>query len=99
MASWIKEEATELIKARTIESQADALADAMYFVIGGFVELGLHAGTVFRFVHQANMKRKTTRGRVIRHPASGKILKPPDWRSPVEDIARLIIETPNKGES
>jgi cytidylate kinase len=96
LASWIKEEATELAKARSIESQADAFADILYFAIGGFVELGVDAGTVFRLVHEANMNRKTTQGEVIRHPTSGKILKPPAWKSPIGDIRQLLASLPDR---
>lgn len=90
VSAWIIEEARELESASTIEDQADAFADILYFAMGGFVELGLDAGKVFGLVHRANMKRKTGKHKVIRHHRSGKILKPRDWKSPVADIRKLV---------
>lgn len=101
MATWIMEEAQELLDAKTIEGQADAFADTLYFAIGGFVELGLDASEVFRHVHDANMKRKAPDGTVLRDRKSGKILKPPAWKSPTEQIKRLLLDarTRKSGES
>lgn len=92
IVSWIREEAQELLEAETIEGQADALADALYFAIGGFIELGLDASEVFRLVHLANMGRKASDGTVLRDRKSGKILKPPTWESPTEKIKKLLLD-------
>lgn len=96
IASWINEEARELVDARTIEDQADALADVLYFAIGGFVELGLDAGSILRVVHEANMRRKTVYGDTVRDPISGKILKPAGWKSPIPRIRGLVTLATNR---
>jgi predicted HAD superfamily Cof-like phosphohydrolase len=90
LANWVVEEANELVAAETIESQADALADIIYFAIGGFVELGLDASSVFSIVHEANMKRKGPGGMIYRNDV-GKIVKPPGWVSPLSGIRALVV--------
>lgn len=62
---------------------ADALTDALYVLIGFFVEIGLDPGPLFDEVHRSNMTK--TQGNV---GLDGKILKGPGFRPP--DIEAVI---------
>jgi predicted HAD superfamily Cof-like phosphohydrolase len=80
-SDWIKEEADELLEARTIMDQADAYIDAIYFGVGGLVELGVDPGPLWDIVHNANMSKLWKDGTVHRRE-DGKVIKPPHWVDP-----------------
>jgi predicted HAD superfamily Cof-like phosphohydrolase len=77
-ASWMAEELSEFLYAETIEDQADALTDLMYFAIGTFTLMGLKPESIFDIVAAANLGKVGPDGKVIRD-AQGKIKKPDNW--------------------
>ena len=88
---WMIEEITEFIQAVDLVSQADAIADLIYFAIGVFVEMGVDGENVFELVHQANMKKSISKGKIL-HNSEGRILKPDGWISPDKKIRELLSE-------
>jgi len=75
----VLEELNEFIVADTIEDQADALGDAIYFLLGGAHRAGLDFQRVWDEIQRANMdkaKGKTKRG------SEDDAAKPSDWKEP-----------------
>lgn len=64
---------------------ADAIVDAIYFLVGTAVEMGIDLDPLFERVHMANMRKD---GGMVRE--DGKLLKPPGWTPP--DIEGALIE-------
>lgn len=62
-----------------IVGQVDGLVDALYFVNGSFVELGVNPAPIFDIVQQANMAKLGEDGKPIIRESDGKIMKPDDW--------------------
>lgn len=61
LAAALREEIEELLEARNLAEEVDALIDLCYFAIGGMVRLGLtemQATSCFEAVHNANMTKK-----------------------------------------
>jgi predicted HAD superfamily Cof-like phosphohydrolase len=88
-ADWITEEADEVREAATICQRADGYIDAIYFGLGGLVEMGIDPDPLFELVHGANMAKVWPDGTVHRRE-DGKILKPPGWEAPDVAIAAEI---------
>lgn len=76
--SWMLEELAEFAAADTLEDQADALIDLIYFAIGTFTMMGVKPEALFDIVHNANMGKVGPDGRVLRNE-QGKIVKPDNW--------------------
>lgn len=82
-------------------NQADALVDAMYFLLGTFVELGVKPEPLFNAVHEANMSKLFTLPdgtKEARYREDGKILKSPDFVAPEEEIKKEVEKQINGGE-
>jgi predicted HAD superfamily Cof-like phosphohydrolase len=98
-SAWIKEEADELLEATDLAGQADAYIDAIYFAVGGLVELGIDPSPLWAIVHGANMAKRLPDGTVERHPETGKIIKPAGWVAPEPllraEVQRQIAVSPN----
>lgn len=77
--SWMLEEIAEFAAADTIEDQADALIDLIYFAIGTFTLMGVNPEPLFDIVHAANMGKVGPDGKVLRNE-QGKIIKPEGWK-------------------
>lgn len=90
-ASFIIEETAELLRADTIEDQADALTDLLYFVIGSFTVMGLKPEAIFDIVHDANMKKMGPDGKPIFDP-QGKFTKPEGWKEQYAPEPRIRQE-------
>jgi len=89
-ANWIKEEVDEFVNAQTIYDQADALIDAIYFCLGGFVELGINPEPVFDIVQKANMSKLWADGKPHYRESDGKVAKPKGWQAPEPQIEAEI---------
>jgi predicted HAD superfamily Cof-like phosphohydrolase len=89
-AAWIEEEAQELREATTIEAQADAFIDAIYFAIGGLVNLGVRPGPLWDIVQNANMAKLWPDGRPRHRQSDGKVIKPDGWEDPGPKLAAEI---------
>jgi len=87
--SWIDSECAELQEAETIVDQADAYIDAIYFGLGGLVELGVRPGKLFEIVQGANMAKVQPDGTVAYHP-DGKVKKPEGWVAPEPLLAAEV---------
>ncbi len=88
----LTEEIKELMDAKTIAEQADALGDLIYFAAGRLYEMGVKGGPVFDAIHAANMKKK--RGELSKRPGSlgYDAIKPKGWTHP--DIGKAIAQRP-----
>lgn len=64
-----------------IENVAKELADIIYIVCGTAASYGIPLDTVFDEVHNSNMAKLGTDGKVKRRE-DGKILKPEGWTPP-----------------
>lgn len=96
-AKWLAEEVDEFRQAKTLDEQADAIVDLVYFALGTLVEMGVDGAPLFQIVHDANMKKLWGDG-APRFGTDGKVIKPPDWRDPHEalraEIARQLGARP-----
>lgn len=85
-ADWIIEEANELKEAaeeRNLVKALDALADAEYFSVGGYVVLGHDGQRIWENVHASNMEKLGPDGKPVPHPTiPRKIGKPEGWVPP-----------------
>lgn len=84
----LTEELEEFLEATTVEDQADALVDFIYFALGRMVEMGLAPGPFFDEVHRANMDKE--RGEKPTRSGSGGFdaIKPEGWNPP--DFSELL---------
>jgi predicted HAD superfamily Cof-like phosphohydrolase len=62
---------------------ADAIADAIYVLVGTAHEFGIPLGHVWNAVHSSNMAKEGGPTRI-----DGKILKPEGWQAP--DVAGIL---------
>lgn len=78
----LSEELTEYMDAETLEDEADALLDLMYFAGGRLIEMGIVPGAAFEEVHLANMAKE--RGELSKRPHSKGFdaIKPEGWTPP-----------------
>lgn len=65
----------------------DAIADALYVLMGSALELGVDMGPVLAEVHRSNMAKLGPDGKPI-VDENGKVRKPPGWTPP--DIAGVL---------
>lgn len=66
--------------------QGDALTDALYFVMGSFVELGLDPVPLFEIVQRANMAKLGADGKPILRASDNKVMKPEGWLPPEPEL-------------
>ncbi|WP_114167181.1 hypothetical protein [Exiguobacterium sp. TNDT2] len=66
--------------------QGDALTDALYFVMGSFVELGLDPVPLFEIVQRANMAKLGPDGKPILRASDNKVMKPEGWLPPEPEL-------------
>jgi len=97
-ASYMLEELGEFMEADTIEDQADALTDLLYFTLGTFTLMGINPEPIFNIVARANLGKILPDGTVLRD-VQGKIVKPDGWHekhAPEREI-KEEIERQRKG--
>lgn len=70
----------------TVVAKTDALVDALYFIFGSFVEMGIEPDIPFSIVQDANMSKLFTDedgNKYAKYRESdGKIMKSPDFKEP-----------------
>ena len=87
--AWMTEELGEFRDAMTIQDQADAMIDLIYFALGTLVEMGVRPGKLFDIVHNANMQKLWPDGKVHYGP-DGKVIKHPSWKNPEPNLLEEI---------
>lgn len=80
-------------ESERVTAQADALTDALYFVLGSFVEIGVDAQSILDIVQESNMSKLFTDengNKFAKYREDGKILKSPSFFAPEFYIAEEI---------
>lgn len=90
-SSWMLEELIEFMESDTIEGQADALIDLIYFAIGTFTLMGVKPEALFNVVHAANMGKLHEDGKP-RFDGQGKIVKPAGWEASYAPEPKIMKE-------
>lgn len=93
-ASWVVEEVNEFLAAETVVDQADACIDAIYFLLGNLVEIGVYPQRVLDIVQGANMAK--LHNGVPKYREDGKIIKPANWVAPEPLIKEEIERQANR---
>jgi len=89
---WIKEEINEFLEAKSIAEEVDAIADAIYFLCGCIVEMGITGeqfSNIFQMVQDANMQKLFPDGKP-HYNSDNKVIKPDGWVAPNERIKEYI---------
>ena len=94
-ALWFREEIDEFICSTSLEDQADAIIDLIYFAFGALVEMGVKPQQLFDIVHNANMKKLWPDG-LPHYNSDGKVIKPNDWKDPENEI-KFALDQQLKG--
>ena len=92
-SGFMLEEIQEFIDSKNIYDQADAMIDLIYFALGTLVEMGVKPKEIFDIVHNANMTKIWSDGKVHRREGDGKVIKPPEWEDPYPKIKNIIDKT------
>ncbi|MCL1858365.1 MAG: hypothetical protein FWF92_03945 [Oscillospiraceae bacterium] len=87
---FMREEIQEFIDSKNIYDQADAMIDLIYFALGTLVEMGVKPKEIFDIVHEANMTKIWSDGKVHYREDNGKVIKPPEWEDPYVKIKKAI---------
>lgn len=84
----VNEELDELARAETVEDQADAIIDLIYFAAGRLYEMGVNGRLGFELVHRANMLKE--QGELSKRPGSlgHDAVKPAGWTAP--DLTPIV---------
>ena len=89
----IREEATELLDAVAQNDKVemfDAILDLIVVCIGAGHSAGFPLAAGWEAVVQSNMAKVDPDTGKVKRRADNKILKPEGWKSPQEELARLI---------
>jgi predicted HAD superfamily Cof-like phosphohydrolase len=86
---WVSEELQESLEATDVIGQADAMIDAIYFLLGTLVEMGVKPQAIFEIVQGANMSKVFPDGQP-RWNEVGKVIKPEGWVAPEPKIEAEI---------
>ena len=97
-AGWMTEEVNEFISAKTLDEQADAMVDLMYFALGTLVEMGVDGEKLFHIVHQANMTKLWPDGKPRFRAGDGKVQKPPTWVDPHKALKIELVKQIQKAK-
>ena len=84
----VNDELDELKQAKDIGEQADALADAIYYLYDCAGKAGINLDKVLKIVHENNMSK--IKGKKTEFAQDGKVEKPVGWVDPKETIAKEI---------
>lgn len=84
---WMAEELEEFQQARNLLTQADALTDLLYYLLGIYVEMGIKPDGLFQIIHRSNMMKLNASEGIVKD-LDGKVEKPAGWMHP----DRLILE-------
>lgn len=87
--NMVMDELDELMEAKDEAEEVDALLDATYYILDHLAKTGLDIRPIWSRIHQANMEKFGPGGY---KREDGKWMKPPDFKSPDDDIRRMIEE-------
>lgn len=87
--AWMQEEIEEFNEATTLDGQADAMVDLIYFALGTLVEMGVKPDVLFDIVHEANMSKLWEDGKP-RFREDGKVIKPSTWIDPEPKLKEAL---------
>jgi predicted HAD superfamily Cof-like phosphohydrolase len=94
-AKWLsgalKEEADELLDAKTLVDQVDACGDAVVFAIGGMIRMGLTPRQILRCINaimDANFEKKA--GVKPGREGAPDAVKPEGWVGPEQRIKEIL---------
>lgn len=92
-AALILEEIAELLQAKTLEDQVDALVDADIYSKGAIAFMGVDPDPIFHYVMNANEAKIWPDG-TIHRDERGKWTKPPGWEEnhAPEPLIRLALQ-------
>jgi predicted HAD superfamily Cof-like phosphohydrolase len=79
---FFDEEIQEFEDAESLEDQADACMDLIYFSLGALVKMGVHPGAVMGAVHKANMNKEPGVKPSRKDVGTKDAIKPKDWSAP-----------------
>ena len=88
-SDWMIEEIKEFIDSDTVEEQADAMIDLIYFAVGTLVEMGVPPQKLFDIVQEANMSKIWPDGKP-HFRKDGKVIKPEGWIDPKQKLEIAI---------
>lgn len=84
----VNRELLPAMEANDLPEIADAMADAIYVIVGAAIEYGIPLDRVWAAVQNANMAKVDPITGKVRKRADGKVLKPDGWTAP--DIAAVL---------
>lgn len=94
LITMVNDEMEELKEAKDVGEQADALVDAIYYLLDGAAKKGINLDPIFSIVHKNNLTK--VKNKKVVHSQEGKVLKPKDWKDPSvlikNEIKRQIKE-------
>lgn len=93
-AAMIGEEVTEVAEATTITTQLWELIDVLYITIDAMTVIGIDPAPIWEAIHRANMSKIWEDGKARISPA-GKLIKPPSYQSPEEEINNYVARMTN----
>lgn len=88
-----KDEIPQTVEDKIV-GQADALTDALYFILGSFVELGMSPYNLFKIVQDSNMSKLFTDeqgNKFAKYREDGKILKSPQFFAPEDKLKEEVL--------
>ena len=86
----VNRELIPAIRDGNLPAIADAMADAIYVIVGAALEYGIPLGAVWQAVQASNMAKVDPVTGMVRKRADGKVLKPEGWKPP--DIAGILSD-------
>lgn len=95
---WITDELQELLNAKDVYEQADAITDLLYYLLGAYVDAGIKPDPLFQIIHQSNMK-KVCDPSLLQRSEDGKIQKPHHWSHPDNAIRQAVDNQKKSNDS
>lgn len=83
-----EEYVTSFSEEEPLKNMVKELCDLLYVTYGTLIAMDVDADEAFRRVHESNMSKLGPDGKPIRDPATGKVLKGPNYKKP--DLGDLI---------
>lgn len=95
LCTMVEDEMEELKQAKDVGEQADALVDAIYYLLDGAAKKGINLDPIFSIVHENNLTK--VKNKKVLHSKEGKVLKPSNWKDPSLLIKKEIERQTKQG--